>query len=81
MVITEDKDESGDRENTNIANEENDVLMNDEEILSNIEENEEEDDSLNADIKSTGTEDSKGSEKKERVSSHGKPVRGILDQE
>ena len=41
MVITEDKDDSGDRENTNIANEENDVLMNDEEILSNIEENEE----------------------------------------
>ena len=50
MYITEDGDESDDQENTDISNEECDVLMNDEEKLSTIEENEEEYDSLNDDI-------------------------------
>ena len=51
MYITEDENESDDQENTDTANEKGDVLMNDEDILTAIEENEEEDDSLNADIK------------------------------
>ena len=42
--------------------------MNDEENLSTIEENEEEDDSINNDIEPTGIEERKISESKERVS-------------
>ena len=52
MYITEDKDESDKPENNDIANEEDDNLMDDEENLSTIEENEEEGDSFNDDIKS-----------------------------
>ena len=45
--------------------------MNDEENLSTIEENEEEDDSLNNDTELTESEERKISEIEERVSSHG----------
>ena len=48
--------------------------MNDKESLSAIEGNEEEDDSLNDDIKSTEIEERESSESEERVSSHGRPV-------
>ena len=49
--------------------------MNDGENIGTIEENEEEDDSLNKDIESTGSEERKILESEERVSSHGRPVR------
>ena len=75
MYITEDENESDDQENTDTTNEKGDVLMNDEDILTAIEENEEEDDSLNNDIESRGSEERKSSDSEERVSSHGRPVR------
>ena len=40
MYITEDEDESDEQENTDIFKEEDEVLINDEENLSAIEENE-----------------------------------------
>ena len=49
--------------------------MNDEENLSAIEENEEEDNSLNDDIKSREIEERKIPESEERISLHGRPVR------
>ena len=75
MYITEDEDESDDQENTDIAKKEDDFLLNYEDNLSTIEENEEEDDSLNHDIESTGSEEHESPESEERVSSHGRPVR------
>ena len=75
MYITEDEDESDVQENTYIANEEDDVLINDEENLGSIEENEEEDDNINNGIKSTESEERKSSEIEERVSSYGRPTR------
>ena len=50
--------------------------MNDEVNSSTIEENEEENDSLNNNIESTDIEEREISKTKERVSSHGRPVRG-----
>ena len=74
MYITEDEDEYDDQENTDIANEEDVVLMNDEENLSIIEENEEEYVSLNDDVESTGSEERNNLESEEHVSSNGRPV-------
>ena len=53
--------------------------MNDEVNSSTIEENEEEDYSLNNDIESMELEESESSENEERISSHGRSVREILD--
>ena len=75
MNINEEKDEYDEQKNIDIANEEYDVLINDEENLNTIEENEWEYDSLNDDIESTESEEHKSSEIEERISSHGIPVR------
>ena len=56
MYITEDENEYDYQGNTDISNVEDGVLMNDEDNLSTIEENEEEDGSLNDGIESTVSE-------------------------
>ena len=71
------------KENTDIANEKDDMLMNDKENLSTIEENKEKYDSLNNNIESTVSderqnseiEERESSESEERVSSHGRHIR------
>ena len=74
MYITEDKYETYGQENTDIVSEEDDILINYEENLITIEENEEEDDSLNDNIESTGCVDQKNSKSEERVSSYSRSI-------